>query len=763
MTLLNAMLALGALAFTVPLAIHLLFRSRFRTVDWGAMHLLENVIRINRRRIQLLHLLLLLLRCLLPVLLAFCLARPVLTGFKSLPGDAPQSLVLAIDDSRSMAARDASGASRIDRARQSLVELLSRLSRRDEVILLPSSSVDSPPARMGAQDAISRVRQLRAQAGPVDLGRLIRAAVEAADDGSHQQRRIIVVSDFQSSTVNDAAMQALGRLSTQLADKPLRPVVSFLNFGVDTAQLSNVAVESIAVDSPAIVAGRGTRFSARLRNASDTPMRDLRLVWSIDGNPLNPRTISISPRSTVMSRLSRRIDVAGAHEITVSVEHGDALVEDNQRSIAVDVIRQINVLLVDGKPSNRPLDGETDFLAIALSPFAFGGEDQPDAVRTTVVKNQRLEKAIADRQPHIVVLANVDRVSDKARSAIATFVNGGGALVIFDGDAMNTDSYNQPWVAESGSWTLPAALDRFVGTTASPEATPLPIGETNAQFSPWDVLGARDQQPFGKVSIFGYRKLIIREQDAVDQPGQSSSDGETSPGNSAAVRLLSMGNGDPVVLMARRGRGRVVQFAVPCDAAWTTLPMRLVYLPMMQQLVLELAGSGKQMTYDVGNSFSVPASELAVELSDGQKVDDKQRPTFTLEVPGQSEVAIQPTEENSPQLMVDSAQAPGTYRLRQTTPILSGDPIVTDTLRVVEVPAIESQLRDADSSRLAAAAEAVDANVYTDIGTLQADDRTRRNGREIWRWLLFALLIAMIAELFLQQRSIRRTSIVGAS
>ena len=58
MTLLNGLLAFGALAFTVPLAIHLLFRSRFRTVDWGAMHLLDTVIRVNRRRIQLLHLLL---------------------------------------------------------------------------------------------------------------------------------------------------------------------------------------------------------------------------------------------------------------------------------------------------------------------------------------------------------------------------------------------------------------------------------------------------------------------------------------------------------------------------------------------------------------------------------------------------------------------------------------------------------------------------------------------------------------------------------
>ena len=58
MTFVNGILALGALAFSVPLVIHLLFRSRFRTVDWGAMHLLDTVVRINRRRIQLLHLLL---------------------------------------------------------------------------------------------------------------------------------------------------------------------------------------------------------------------------------------------------------------------------------------------------------------------------------------------------------------------------------------------------------------------------------------------------------------------------------------------------------------------------------------------------------------------------------------------------------------------------------------------------------------------------------------------------------------------------------
>ena len=167
MTFLNGLLALGALAFTVPLAIHLLFRSRFRTLEWGAMHLLDSVIRINRRRIQLLHLLLLLLRCLLPVLLALCLARPILTGFQALPGDAPQTLILAIDDSRSMGANEdlESGGARMDRVKQGLRQILEDLSRRDEVILVRASDIAKPPSTMGVQDAIQQVRGLRSEFG----------------------------------------------------------------------------------------------------------------------------------------------------------------------------------------------------------------------------------------------------------------------------------------------------------------------------------------------------------------------------------------------------------------------------------------------------------------------------------------------------------------------------------------------------------------------------------------------------------------------
>lgn len=88
MSLLNPLLAIGAIAFLVPLLIHIFNRSRFRTVEWGAMHLLESVISQNRKRLQIDQLILLLIRCLIPAVLAICLARPVLTG-GGLLGNAP--------------------------------------------------------------------------------------------------------------------------------------------------------------------------------------------------------------------------------------------------------------------------------------------------------------------------------------------------------------------------------------------------------------------------------------------------------------------------------------------------------------------------------------------------------------------------------------------------------------------------------------------------------------------------------------------------
>jgi hypothetical protein len=787
MTLLNGLLAFGALAFTIPLAIHLLFRSRFKTVDWGAMHLLDTVVRVNRRRIQLLHLLLLLLRCLLPVLLALCLARPILTGFQTLPGDAPQSLIIAIDDSRSMSARDAgeTGISRMGRLQQELTAIVGGLTRRDEVILIRASDVESPAASMGVQEALRQIKTLKTEYGPVDLDRLVRAAVEASNDSSHPQRRVIIASDFQSQMVHSGVLESLERMNRSLAAMAIRPVISFLNFGQDSEQLANVSVDSIDIESPAVVAGRNARYTARIRSSSDTPARDLRLIWSVDGQPLEPRTITIPPRSSITSRLTRNIEQVGVHEISLLVEHSDALLPDNRRSIAVDVIREVSVLLVDGQPSNKPLEGETDYLAIALSPFAFGGQDQPDAVRTSVIEPQELLANLDEKTPDVIIMANVKNIEGESRQRIAEFVKDGGSLVLFDGDQVNAESYNAPWESGGTSWTLPAQLGNIAGDSTgntgqlrSDGPPPLPIGNANPLYTPWNLLGSEDQRPFADVEIYRYRKLTPNRvtdnesnNDIASDSGPEITSADTSkPETNSTIDLLTMANGDPIAVSARRGKGRVLQFAIPCNTAWSSLPMRLVYLPMVQQLVLDLAGSRKQTTVDVGRGFAVSLEEFDVKSTPDQQPqesgsiatkDEKKdtRVTYSVEYAGEPEELIENVEEGAKELLIPSTQVSGTYVFRKTTPQKEGIREISSTLRVVEVPADESKLRDVESARLATAADLIDANVYTDRQELESDDRTRRFGREMWRWLLIGLLVLMIGELLLQQR----VSKVGAT
>ena len=228
MSFLNTALAFGAFAFTIPLIIHLFFRSRFRKVEWGAMHLLENVVRVNRRRMRLTNLLLLLLRCAIPVLLAFCLARPVITGFQALAGDAPKTLVIALDDTRSMSATPPGGESRLERSKRELREVLDDLTRRDEVILVRASRLGAVPATMGTAEAAAALRKITATGGSVPIGDLLEAAHEAAATGTHARRQISVGFRFSKQrrcivdTRNGTAHCRRFRCRSQCVEPPRR-------------------------------------------------------------------------------------------------------------------------------------------------------------------------------------------------------------------------------------------------------------------------------------------------------------------------------------------------------------------------------------------------------------------------------------------------------------------------------------------------------------------------------------------------------------
>src|SRR6266478_934431 len=84
MSFLAPFLLWGTLAAGIPVAIHLFFRSRYRTVPWAAMKFLLSSVEQTSRRLRSQELLLLMLRMLVLVVLAMALARPLLSSFREM-------------------------------------------------------------------------------------------------------------------------------------------------------------------------------------------------------------------------------------------------------------------------------------------------------------------------------------------------------------------------------------------------------------------------------------------------------------------------------------------------------------------------------------------------------------------------------------------------------------------------------------------------------------------------------------------------------
>ncbi|EMI53878.1 BatA domain-containing protein [Rhodopirellula sallentina] len=848
MTFLNAVMALGAAAFVVPLAIHLLFRSRYRSLDWGAMFLLQDVMRVNRRRMQWHQWVLLAIRCAIPILLALAMARPLISSVQSVAGEQPVSWVLLIDDSRSMSAGN-----RSTRAIAGMTRLLDSMSHGDEVMIIPSSRLAAPVSIGSADDARSRLRQMRFDSSRMNFTAAVQSAVQACRQASHPFRRIVVVSDFQENVLGESnasrreevygsgasLLTELDSISDRLGRIDPTPQVDFLDVGLSTDEpdvetgLANVLVKSIRIDPPAVLVDQTVTVVATIQNDSDVPVSGVRASWLVGNRVMETEVVSIDPRGTSELAWRTSFSKPGGTSVGLAVEHTDALMADNRRMRALQVRRPVHVWLVDGDWSDEPLQSETDFLKVALSPFAFGAIDAGErqstrrqrAIRrgTPIVRGDG--RSVVDREvshrrdlvaakvirpgefvslwqrvldsgrqdvgatgqenvgdaesndeefPELIVFANVKSPPGTRRSespaakdgsvegtgVLGRYLAMGGRVLFFDGDNVDAEAWNSEGF-------LPARLDEVVG---SPQETkPMRIEPPGARVNAWRLLGGEQDSLFDTVRVFRYRSIKLGE---ASEASEASGTSGTSGG--ASTVMLRSQSGQPLVVsgwnrftggttqdaLAHGGIRRVgvVQFALPCDTAWSNLPLRPVFLPMVQQLVLDLLASDQQPTVRPGTAMVV-FPDARFRTGSGDWEWEVSRPD------GKTQAIV---GNSSSSLVYGDTHRVGAYRFvanRLDDSEAERDRGTGAQVRVVEVEASESVLRRANEDRLDECEERLGARRYQDAEALIGAVRRDRFGTEVWRPLLWLLLVMLAAEVLWQQfgvtRSVGRVSRVG--
>lgn len=748
----NPALLWGALAVASPIIIHLLSKRKFRVIEWAAMDFLIEAEKRNRRRVRLEQLILLLLRCLAILLIAFLVARPFFQSqglASALLADASFERVILLDDSPSMQLQ-AEGKITFDETKKGLVAFVRDLSRersRDTVTIRLTSRPDQPivSGRNLTSDQVEEIVQaietVVASDLPANLGKALLEVEQSFEDRSGPTNRVVyLVTDFRKRDWGTSAPATDAVPSTATATAPAAAPAPAAGTDADVPgiikRLSERASEFIVLDigevatenlsiidvrsvNKALVKGIESEFTVHVRNTGSSTLSDVDVTFAASESlELKSKIDSIAAGEEIAVPFKFKFEETGSVPITASVG-ADPLKPDNTRNFAARVRDGVQVLLVNGDPSSDFEHSEVYFLKQALRPRGLG------LLGFTIeeVTESQFEALDLSRF-QVIFICNLYRFTEDRQAALDKWVKAGGGLVIYLGDQVDEEIYNTQLYKE-GKGLLPARLAGMRGDETERTWVGLDIEDANhIVFGNYkDDLGALISQ----VKVFRWWHITPDE--------KAVKAGEVA----VPVRLTDSDNA-PAFAEKTYGNGKVVLVATACDADWNNWPGNPSYLPTVGYYTEYVArntvgegtlAAGTPILYDL---------DAAKYRMDGRIVPKLTNFPETDVVPVQAE----PVDEGKRlQVIFPDTQRVGFYKLELT----GVDTLPHTVLFATNIDATEGQLDRADEADVKK--RLGDANVKWLKGHAALTAGATGARSEFWRAILFALVLVLCTEQFL--------------
>lgn len=713
----GALLAGLALA-TLPLLIHLISKRRARNVRFAAIEFVLRSKRRTARSLRLRQLLLLLLRTLLVAAVALAVAGPLLEEPEERATEvaAPLVVVLVLDESASMHA-ELDGQSAFQRAQAAAADVVREAGEDVRFALLacgdrPRDVIAAPTFERGA--VLSAVERMRAGYGRSDLVACVgRAGDLAARVPGEGERRVVVVSDLAAHAFQGAGAGAGAGVVVQWLpafDEEPPP-----NHG-----LSEVSIERTRASE----GGDAVEVAFSIARYGGPPVE---VPVDLFFGETRTARVNVPLTSGANERRSFTHDFAASGgrpegdpgEWQARVVTGDdALALDNEAILPVTLSPPVRVLLVDGAPQPVPFRDEVFYLESALkqskesrAPLALEvlGADEVNAGRLAGAR--------------VVVLANVARLDDAAARALVEFVRAGGGLFVTSGDQMDIEWYNLalrellPGAlrgAKGQALLEDASVSEVLGLARFAEGHPIFQG----------LVGDDDDASGGLVGLSRVRTHTTMLLEP-DPEGQRS-------------LLMRFTNEAPALAERPVQAGRVMLLATSIDRDWSDLAIRPGFVPLVQQIVLYLAGAldesaARVLTVGETRTLSLPkgAELLEVKTPAGEGV--QLRPDDAAEVRADSSRA----------LLFEGTDRPGLYRVFVRFPGGELRELPSERFTALVHPA-ESDLRRASADVLTRALP---------TGATQRGGVGRDEDVPLWPWLLVSCFVLLLLESLVLRRA----------
>jgi hypothetical protein len=707
MSFINPLLLLGMLGVALPILAHILNKHEFQTTRWAAMQFLNRNVRVRTRQIKLKDLLLLILRCLVILLVAFALARPGVTGTGSslITGEQRPGVVIALDASFSM--QHGRDESRFDRAVKQARLIAEQVKLGDRVTLVMLA---------GDQDVVVRnmayeperfqaiLETLEPVPEPLNLNHVPESLRALADEMDAQQKEIYLITDVQS--------RDWGAISG-----PMRDAFEQLGQGTSVflvpvrGEAENLAITEFEHISGVLRRGSIARYRATVKNFGNDVASNVRVIGSVDGSQIDTKVIPrIAPDAEESVSLFVPLHNTGSQKISAELPD-DVLPEDNIRRLVSVVREKVSVLCVDGS------SGEAGALITAALRAADNAADAEAYSARTVswlsFPAQNLEEV------DVLIVTDVPEVTAGQAKQLEDFVRRGNGLIWFAGPNVNVAKWNEYAASEEGS-LLPAIMGDVVNTD--------------------DLAGAG--KPLER-SISDHpvlQPLLSLPEDLFNETRFLKRLNVTPRASSGSVLTLAAST-DPILLEQALGRGHVFMCTTTVDPAWNNMAATPVFPMLVQQMVNYLAGRAYEEPQEVGDALSLWYS-AEPDASDA-----------VFDSPSDEELTV-PVRQHGKQFvaLLDKADEAGYYTARVSVQS-AGMPIA------VNVNTRESKVACLPQEELVDAVKSTGITIISSESELVDAIEQARTSRSLWRVLLLAALIVLFVESILADRMASKRAI----
>jgi hypothetical protein len=642
----------GLLAASLPILIHLLNRRRMKRIRFPAVRFILLSQKRISRSYRLRHWLVLALRTAAIVLLALLLANPIFqTGAGLFAGGGPVSLVIILDNSLSMTwSGDGTG---FKQAKEAARLLIAALNDGDRAVLIPTSISGKEAFRLKAEKEVllQELAAVEIADGTANFSAALGIAYQLLNEPA-SQKEIRLITDMGLTDWDQFSMAALKQYDPSIPLKTIR---------VSTQQQPfNGAVKEVKIGGQGVGVNLPVQLEAVLANFGAAEIKDVLVQLTIDGATKEQKLATVAPASETSVNFQLRFAKPGWYMGEIRLKK-EGFAGSARYFFTLYAQDKTKVLVVDGDPQTALVRSETFFLSRALNP---AGDDESSIFLPTVIVADGLS-TVALESYQVVALCNVSALTDTAAQTLRDYVSRGGGLLIFAGDRLQMDSYNQK--------LAPALLAPLRDKKVAPENVGEKIGKIEISHS----------------ALKSFTDPILRDSLVSARVwGYLRGDGA---GRSV---LISLATGEPLVTEQKVGSGRVIFIATSADRDWTDLPLKTAYLPLIHGLTHDLAG-GKRGALNngvtVGSTMELGLSPSAV--GKGLRITKPNREEVSAGIVADGSRSVARIEEND---------RVGFYRVAPAPGLDSANDGAVPSLYTVNSPFLESRLEAVSESELQA-------------------------------------------------------------